>query len=342
MSPDTVLPESDQIRRKVDQMARLLPGVFQRTHTEAELAPLDALLSVMARLQLGPETTLEELDAFFDPERARPDFLIFLAYWVDLEGLLAPGLPPGLAWLSQADLERRVAKAFPTGLRRLRALVAAAVPLLRMRGATQGLRRFLETATGIPGFVVTESLDRPFHIDVAYPAEAEPHLDFMRRAIEYQKPAYLTYELIEMAPHLAKTTPGGEKLTHIEGIGETYAGKLRAAGIQTTRDLLEQGATRAARRAIARKTGISQKLILKWVNNADLFRIQGVSEEYADLLEAAGVDTVPDLARRNPEHLYPRLVAVNQKKALVRRLPSLAAVRDWVEQARQLPRVITY
>jgi len=93
---------------------------------------------------------------------------------------------------------------------------------------------------------------------------------------------------------------------------------------------------------IAEKTGISGTLILRWVNHVDLFRIKGVGEEYSDLLEEAGVDTVPELAQRNPENLYQKLVAVNQAKKLVRRLPTQAQVSDWIEQAKRLPRVVTY
>jgi predicted flap endonuclease-1-like 5' DNA nuclease len=131
-------------------------------------------------------------------------------------------------------------------------------------------------------------------------------------------------------------------LTEIEGIGEIYAQKLWEAGIQTTEALLEQGASPGGRKKIAEKTGISGKLIMKWVNRADLFRIQGIGEEYADLLEFAGVDTVPELAQRNPENLYQKLATINQEKKLVRRLPAQDDVSNWIEQAKQLPRVITY
>jgi predicted flap endonuclease-1-like 5' DNA nuclease len=131
-------------------------------------------------------------------------------------------------------------------------------------------------------------------------------------------------------------------LVDIEGVGERYAQKLQEAGIQTTQALLDQGSSPQGRKQIAEKTGISEALILRWVNHVDLFRIQGVGEEYADLLEAAGIDTVPELAQRNPENLYQKLVATNQEKKRVRRLPDQARVSDWVEQAKQLPRVITY
>ncbi len=132
------------------------------------------------------------------------------------------------------------------------------------------------------------------------------------------------------------------RLTQIEGIGEVYTQKLQSVGIRTTEALLEQGATPKGRQEIAEKTGIGDQLILKWVNRADLFRVKGIGEEYADLLEAAGVDTVPELAQRNPANLHHKLLEVNQEKKLVRRPPSQTQVADWVEQATSLPRVITY
>ena len=132
------------------------------------------------------------------------------------------------------------------------------------------------------------------------------------------------------------------KLVGVEGIGEVYAQKLGDAGITTTEALLKQGATPRGREEIAEKAGISKKLILEWVNHVDLFRIKGIGEEYADLLEAAGVDTVPELAQRNPENLLQTLAVVNQEKNLVRRLPGQAQVNEWIEQAKGLPRVITY
>lgn len=131
-------------------------------------------------------------------------------------------------------------------------------------------------------------------------------------------------------------------LVKVEGIGEIYAQKLEEAGISTTQALLTKGASPQGRKEIAEKTGISGKLILRWVNHVDLFRVKGVSEEYADLLEVAGVDTVPELSQRNPGNLYQKLVEVNLEKKLVRRLPSEIQVKDWVEQAKQLPRKITY
>lgn len=132
------------------------------------------------------------------------------------------------------------------------------------------------------------------------------------------------------------------KLTMIEGVGEVYAEKLKAAGVTTTQSLLEMGATPKGRKELAETTGLSPKLILEWVNRVDLFRIKGVGEEYSDLLEFAGVDTVPELAQRKPENLLAKILEVNAERKLVRRPPTLAQVVNWVEQAKELPRVVTY
>jgi predicted flap endonuclease-1-like 5' DNA nuclease len=132
------------------------------------------------------------------------------------------------------------------------------------------------------------------------------------------------------------------KLIDIEGIGPVYGAKLKEAGIGSVEALLVQGATPKGRQDLAEKSGISDGLILEWVNHADLYRIRGVGSEYSDLLEEAGVDTVPELAQRNPEHLLEKMTAVNGEKKLVRRLPVLSQVQNWVEQAKKLERVVTY
>ena len=132
------------------------------------------------------------------------------------------------------------------------------------------------------------------------------------------------------------------KLEDVEGIGKKYAQSLREAGVTSTQSLLKQVASRKGRKELSGKSGISTTLLLEWVNHVDLFRVKGVGEEYADLLEEAGVDTVPELARRNPKNLYKSLVNVNQKKKLVRQLPGQANVEGWVKQAKKLPRVLTY
>ena len=133
-----------------------------------------------------------------------------------------------------------------------------------------------------------------------------------------------------------------ESLEFVEGIGPAFAGKLRAIGVFTVLDLLRRGATRKGRTELAELTGIAGKLILEWVNHVDLYRIKGVGSEYADLLEAAGVDTVIELAQRNPANLLPRMLEVNDAKKLVRRPPVQSQVDDWVAQAKKLSRMVQY
>ena len=131
-------------------------------------------------------------------------------------------------------------------------------------------------------------------------------------------------------------------LVDIEGVGEKYAEKLKAAGVGSSESLLEKGKTPAGRKQIAEASGVSEKLILEWVNRVDLARIKGVGSEYADLLEASGVDTVPELSKRVPENLLKKMEEVNAAKKLVRKMPVLSQVTDWVDQAKKLPRVISY
>lgn len=132
------------------------------------------------------------------------------------------------------------------------------------------------------------------------------------------------------------------KLEVIEGIGSSYAEKLRGAGVRSTDGLLKTANSKKGRQHLAQTTGISEALILEWANHVDLFRVKGIGSEYADLLEEAGVDTVPELANRNPANLYTKLVNTNSEKELCRQLPSQAQVEDWVEQAKSLPKIITY
>lgn len=132
------------------------------------------------------------------------------------------------------------------------------------------------------------------------------------------------------------------KIIEIEGIGEAMAAKLTAAGITTTDGLLAACATAANRKELAAKTGLDASRLLGWANRADLFRVKGIGTQYSDLLEAAGVDTVPELAQRKPENLHAKMVEVNAAKKLVRQLPTLRSVEAWVAQAKELPRMIGY
>ena len=131
-------------------------------------------------------------------------------------------------------------------------------------------------------------------------------------------------------------------LLEIEGVGAVYQQKLKAVGVGSTEKLLELGGTPKGRKDLAEKSGIGDALILEWVNHADLFRIKGVASEYSDLLEEAGVDTVVELSKRVPKNLYEKMLEINEAKKLVRKMPVEKQVADWVDQAKKLPRLVSY
>lgn len=132
------------------------------------------------------------------------------------------------------------------------------------------------------------------------------------------------------------------KTLDIEGIGPTYAAKLAKVGIRTVEKLLKTGATPKGRKELAASTGIGDALILEWVNLADLLRIKGIGTQYSDLLEEAGVDTVLEMSKRVPDHIWKKMQEINAAKNLVNKLPGLKQVTSWVNQAKKLPKAITY
>ncbi len=132
------------------------------------------------------------------------------------------------------------------------------------------------------------------------------------------------------------------KIIEIEGIGPVFAEKLSSIGVVKVEDLLAKGATPKGRKELAAQSGINEAKILEWVNRADLFRVKGIGSEYSDLLEAAGVDTVIELATRKADNLTKKLAEVNAQKKLVRQLPSAKMVAAWIENAKTLPRGVTY
>jgi predicted flap endonuclease-1-like 5' DNA nuclease len=133
-----------------------------------------------------------------------------------------------------------------------------------------------------------------------------------------------------------------KKINDVEGIGPVIGEKLKNAGAADTESLLNQAKTPALRKALAAKAGLTEKQLLRFANMVDLYRISGVGSEYADLLEAAGVDTVPELARRRADNLTTAMAELNATKKLVRRVPTEAEVTKWVEQAKALPRMLEY
>ncbi len=131
-------------------------------------------------------------------------------------------------------------------------------------------------------------------------------------------------------------------IDEIEGIGPKFARKLRKVGLKTTEGLLKRAATRKDRSALAEEAGFTPEQILEWVNRADLMRVRGVGSEYADLLEHVGVDTVKELRRRNAKSLTAKMTEVNDKKRLVRRLPTESMVNAWVEHAKELDPIVKH
>ncbi len=128
----------------------------------------------------------------------------------------------------------------------------------------------------------------------------------------------------------------------IEGIGPAYGKKLAAAGIKTTRQLLDRCCTKKGRKAVAAECDISEKLVLTWTNLGDLMRISGIGPQFSELLEAAGVDTVKELRNRRPDNLAAKMAEVNDAKNLTRRVPPESMVARWVEEAKSLPPVMTH
>lgn len=131
-------------------------------------------------------------------------------------------------------------------------------------------------------------------------------------------------------------------ILNVEGIGPVFAEKLATAGITTTSTLLDKAKDPKGRKTLAAETGIDEGKILKWANLADLMRIRGVAEEYSELLEAAGVDTVKELKGRRADNLTVKMAEVNEARKLVRQLPSEKTVAGWIEQAKTLDAVLTY
>ncbi|MGM0947030.1 MAG: DUF4332 domain-containing protein [Bacteroidota bacterium] len=134
----------------------------------------------------------------------------------------------------------------------------------------------------------------------------------------------------------------GKPITAIEGIGEVFKGKLAEAGVSTVESLLEKGASKSGRKAIAAASGIDEGRILDWVNMADFFRINGVASQFAELLKAAGVDTVKELRTRNPENLHAALVKTQEEKGLTKAVPALSKVEDFISQAKALDPIVTH
>ena len=132
------------------------------------------------------------------------------------------------------------------------------------------------------------------------------------------------------------------KIIDIQGVGDVYAQKLTAAGIITVDDILAKGKTPKGRKELEEETGISGKLILTWVNHADLFRVKGIGPQFSELLEASGVDTVKELKTRNAANLVAKMQEVNEAKHLTKVVPTEAQIQAMIDQAKELEPMVTY
>jgi predicted flap endonuclease-1-like 5' DNA nuclease len=153
---------------------------------------------------------------------------------------------------------------------------------------------------------------------------------------------YVIRKILLFLELLIKHNIMSKKISEIEGIGPVYAEKLAGAGINTVEKLLETGATKAGRKQLAANSGIDEAKILDWVNMADLFRIKGIASQFAELLKAAGVDTVKELRNRNAENLYSKLVEVQAEKKITKAVPAQSQVAGFIEQAKALNPIVTY
>lgn len=187
-----------------------------------------------------------------------------------------------------------------------------------------------------------------FQGEVVVSQIVEEHMAEVEKLLEDAKTVAAVPQEIELpAPieEAPEVKPGVQRtlgLEYIEGVGSVYAQKLGDIGITNVEELRNKGSMPEGRKEIAEATGISDKLVLSWVGMADLYRIKGVGQEYAELLQAAGVDSVLVLAEFAPADLLKKMEAANAQKKMVRRLPILYQVESWVEQAKSLERVVTY
>ena len=235
----------------------------------------------------------------------------------------------------EVAVEQPVAEMAETGME--------AVPPEASRMAAAGLGAAVAAETMEAEAPVAETMGAAVALEAA--EQAEPATEMAETIAEtvQTSAADLKAEIAEFlgleVEDIAKFTAG---LEYVEGIGPVYAEKLKAVGIDTLYALLKKGAMPKGRTELAEQSGISGTLLLKWINHIDLYRVKGIGSEYADLLEASGVDTVVELATRNAANLFEKMNAVNAEKNLVRRTPFQSQVEGWVEQAKKLPRVINY
>ena len=187
----------------------------------------------------------------------------------------------------------------------------------------------------------------PLLLKVTFPAVQPVIVTVTESAPVAETPAVEVISVVEVIS-AAEETPAIEEIPSVvdvaslEGIKEEHALKLIKADVKSFDTLLERGRDKNGRKELASATGMVESTILTLVNRADLARVKGIGFIWSELLEAAGVDTIPELAQRNSSNLYAKLQAINKQKKLAQQLPSVDQVKAWIEQAKKLPRIIIY
>ena len=167
----------------------------------------------------------------------------------------------------------------------------------------------------------------------------------LARSRRFKVPTFQKIGLEVRDRNMARSFSNAQNMSHIntiEGIGPSHTKKFAELGVTTVEHLLKAGATPKGRKELATKTGFHEHHLLKWVNQADLFRIKGVGRQYAELLQASGVDSVKELAQRKPDHLHEKLKTSNEAKRQVHIVPNLTSLTNWISEAKKLPRVVSY
>jgi len=193
---------------------------------------------------------------------------------------------------------------------------------------------------GIIILIVFRSLKGPSRKKIIFPTWFPGYATSRASTSNYIPPKTYTKKTTQKVRKRRTQVPLDQKIVTIEGIGPIYGKKLRRHGIRTVDDLLREGYNKSKRYSLAREVGVSPSTILRWVYRADFFRIAGIGKQYSSLLESAGVNSVSDLSRRNPDKLYKMLKKINWKKNLVRRTPHYSLVEDWVESAKSLRPIV--
>ena len=250
--------------------------------------------------------------------------LIFIAAFLLIFGItvVIPNLPPGEILYVYLEISE-ISSPFPS---------ISGVVLIN--GIINGL--FWGTII----VAIASVVGRPFRKKVLLPTRVPGYTTSRASTDNYVPPKNIIEKPIYKVSKRRKRAPLDHRVSIIEGIGPVYSKRLRRAGVMTVDDLLNEGYDRSGRYYLAREVGVSSSTILRWVYRADFLRIGGIGKQYSSLLESAGVNSISDLSRRNPDRLYERLKEINWRKNLVRRNPPFFMVKDWIERAKRLRPIV--